>query len=201
MYCVFSKSVGCTFKAHLHSPTRQRLRHCCDITPKWVVKPFGSDTAATPLLPGVRVQTIMRGIYFGAIAQRRRSRWTLADQGFGEGGTPEFFPRFCQRSKVETGEWSEPILAGSRARLRALEALAFLTFKYAFSTFPGTFPSKYFLYLLGKLQNIYFNMKSSEHLSKCNFPFLYLRQSRVLICSFTFVWRYITLKARGLRPT
>ena len=33
---------------------------------------------------------------------------------------------------------------------------------------------------VGKLQNIYFNMKDSEHFSKCNFPILYLRQSRVL---------------------
>ena len=70
---------------------------------------------------------------------------------------------------------------GSRARLRALEALAFLTLKYAFSHFPDTFSSKYFMYLcVGKLQTIYFNMKDSEHFSKCNFPYLYLRQSRVL---------------------
>ena len=48
-------------------------------------------------------------------------------------------------------------------------------------TFPGTFSSKYFMYLcVGKLQNIYFNMKDSEHFSKCYFPFLYLRQSGVL---------------------
>ena len=33
---------------------------------------------------------------------------------------------------------------------------------------------------VGKLQNIYVNMKDSEHFGKCNFPFLYLRQSRVL---------------------
>ena len=31
-----------------------------------------------------------------------------------------------------------------------------------------------------KLQNIYFNMKDSDHLGKCNFLFLYLRQRRVL---------------------
>ena len=33
---------------------------------------------------------------------------------------------------------------------------------------------------MDELQNIYFNMKDSEHFGKCNFPFLYLRQSRVL---------------------
>ena len=71
---------------------------------------------------------------------------------------------------------------GSRDRLRALEALAFLILKYAFSTFPGTFSSNYFMYLcVGKLQNIYFNMKDSEYFGKCNFPFLCLRQSRVLV--------------------
>ena len=48
-------------------------------------------------------------------------------------------------------------------------------------TFPGTFSSNYLMYIcVGKLQNIYFNMKDSEHFGKCNFPFLYLRQSRVL---------------------
>ena len=49
------------------------------------------------------------------------------------------------------------------------------------STFPGTFSSNYLMYIcVGKLQNIYVNMKDSEHFGKCNFPFLYLRQSRVL---------------------
>ena len=33
---------------------------------------------------------------------------------------------------------------------------------------------------VGKLQNMYFNMKDSEHFSKYNFSFLYQRQSRVL---------------------
>ena len=41
-------------------------------------------------------------------------------------------------------------------------------------TIPATFSSNYLMYIcVGKLQNIYFNMK-------CNFPFLYLKQSRVL---------------------
>ena len=41
-------------------------------------------------------------------------------------------------------------------------------------TFPGTFSSNYFMYIcVDKLQNIYFNMKDSEHFGKCNFPFLY----------------------------
>ena len=49
------------------------------------------------------------------------------------------------------------------------------------STFPGTFSSNYLMYIcVGKLQNIFFNMKDSEHFGKCNFPFLYLKQSMVL---------------------
>ena len=41
-------------------------------------------------------------------------------------------------------------------------------------TFPGTFSSNYFMYIcVDKLQNIYFNIKDSEHFSKCNFSFLY----------------------------
>ena len=48
-------------------------------------------------------------------------------------------------------------------------------------TFPGMFSSNYLMYIcVDKLQNIYFNMKVSEHFSKFNFPFLYLKQSRVL---------------------
>ena len=48
-------------------------------------------------------------------------------------------------------------------------------------TFPGTFSLNYLMYIcVGKLQNIYFNMKDSEHFGKYNFPFLYLRQLRVL---------------------
>ena len=39
-------------------------------------------------------------------------------------------------------------------------------------TFPGTFSSNYLMYIcVDKLQNIYFNMKDSEHFSKCNFSF------------------------------
>ena len=48
-------------------------------------------------------------------------------------------------------------------------------------TFPGTFSSNYLLYIcVSKLQNIYVNMKDSKHFGKGSFPFLYLRQSRVL---------------------
>ena len=48
-------------------------------------------------------------------------------------------------------------------------------------TFPGTFSSNYLMYIcVDKLQNIYYNMKDSEHFGECNFPFLCLRQPRVL---------------------
>ena len=66
---------------------------------------------------------------------------------------------------------------GSRAYLRALEALAFLALKYAFSHFSWYFFFKIFYEPLCGYDKY---MKDSEHFSKCNFPFLYLRQSRVL---------------------
>ena len=37
---------------------------------------------------------------------------------------------------------------------------------------------------VGKLQNMYFNIKDSEHFSKCNFSFLYQRQSK----SYSFIY-------------
>ena len=40
------------------------------------------------------------------------SHKSLADPGFGQGEPRKFFPRFCQCSEVESGEQSEPILAG-----------------------------------------------------------------------------------------
>ena len=46
-------------------------------------------------------------------------------------------------------------------------------------TFTGIFSSNYLMYIcVDKLQNIYFNMKDTEHVA--NSIFLYLRQSRVL---------------------
>ena len=59
-------------------------------------------------------------------------------------------------------------------------------------TFPGTFSSNYFMYIcVDKLQNIYFNMKDSEHFSKCNFSFLYffhlLLFAETLLCKLG-VW-------------
>ena len=56
-------------------------------------------------------------------------------------------------------------------------------------TFPGTFSSNYLMYIcVDKLQNIYFNMKDSEHFGKCNFPFLLSETIKGLVCSFTFVY-------------
>ena len=54
------------------------------------------------------------------------------------GGAPEnvarIFSDVAQRSGASEASVNGP---GSRARLRALEALAFLSFKYAFSWFSG----------------------------------------------------------------
>ena len=46
--------------------------------------------------------------------------------------------------------------------------------------FPGTLSSNYRIYICVEKLQKNFNMKDSEHFCKCNFPFLYLRQSRVL---------------------
>ena len=64
-------------------------------------------------------------------------------------------------------------------------------------TFPGTF----LLYIsVGALTNIYFSMKDSDDLDKCNFPFIHLRKSKIFISSFCLVCRCIAVKARGLGP-
>ena len=82
----------------------------------------------------------------------------------------------------------------SRAHLRALGALAFLTLKYAFSHFSWYFFFKILMYIsVGTLTNIYFNVKDSDHLGKCNFAFLHMKKSRVFISLFGLVCRYITL--------
>ena len=48
-------------------------------------------------------------------------------------------------------------------------------------TFPGTFSSNSLMYIcVNKLQNIHFNMKDCDYFGKCNFSFLYLRQSLLL---------------------
>ena len=110
------------------------------------------------------------------------------------GGARNFcrdFADVAQRSRVSEASQYQ---LGSRARLRALEALAFLTMKYAFSHFSWYFVFKFLMYIcVGTLQNIYFNMKDSGHFDKCNFWFLYLRKSRVFSCSFGLICRYITL--------
>ena len=69
--------------------------------------------------------------------------WSLADPAFGQGGPQKFFPKFCQCIKAELGKLSEPISAGVKGLPRALEALAFLTIKYAFSHFSWYFSSNF----------------------------------------------------------
>ena len=60
---------------------------------------------------------------------------SLADPGFGRGGAENVAHNFAdvvQQSRASEASVNWP---GSRAHLRALEALAFLSFKYAFSWF------------------------------------------------------------------
>ena len=55
------------------------------------------------------------------------------DPGFGQGGAPASETESCRHSEAESRERSKHSAAGSRARLRALEAFGFLMLKYAFS--------------------------------------------------------------------
>ena len=106
---------------------------------------------------------------------------TSGSRIWSRGGPRKFLRDFADIEKQSQASKASQYWPGSRARLRALEALAFLTVKYAFSHFSGTFSSNYLMYIcVDELQNIYFNMNRFWTCGKCNFPFLYLRQSRVL---------------------
>ena len=98
------------------------------------------------------------------------------------GGPRNFFWDFADVLKRSRASEASQYWPGSRACLKALEAFAFLTIRYAFSHFSWYFFFKFFMYIcVGTLQNIYFNMKDSGHFDKCNFWFPYLRKSRVLV--------------------
>ena len=128
--------------------------------------------------------TNSKGIY--STSQRFDQHCTTTQLGR---GTRNIFQDFANVAMHSWPNKASQYSPGSRACLKVLEAFAFLTLKYAFSHFSGAFSSNYLMYIcVGKLQNIYFNMKDSEHFGICNFPFYNLRQSRVL-----FVCRYISL--------
>ena len=98
------------------------------------------------------------------------------------GGPRHFFRDFADVAKWSQASEASQYWPGSRARLRALEAIAFLTIKYAFSHFSWYFFFKFLMYIcIGTLLNIYFNMRDSGDFDKCNFWSLYLRKSRVLV--------------------
>ena len=70
---------------------------------------------------------------------------SLADPGFGQGGAPEiFFRDFADVVKQSQASEASQYWLGSRAHLRALDALAFLTVKYAFFHFSWYFFFKLF---------------------------------------------------------
>ena len=98
------------------------------------------------------------------------------------GGTRNVFRDFADVAPLSQASEASQYWLGSRACLRALEALAFLTIKYAFSHFSWYFFFKFLMYIcIGTLLNIYFNMRDSGDFDKCNFWSLYLRKSRVLV--------------------
>ena len=73
------------------------------------------------------------------------------------GGPHNFFRDFADVAKRSRASEVSQYWPGSRACLRALEAHAFLTLKYAFSHFSWYFFFKYFMYLcVGKLQKYVF---------------------------------------------
>ena len=120
--------------------------------------------------------------------------YTVADPGFGQGGGQKLSRDLADVAKRSRVSKASQYWLGSRACLRALGALAFLTLKYAFSHFSWYFFFKILMYIcVGTLTNIYFNMTDSDHLGKCNFAFLHMKKSRVFISSFGLVCRYITL--------
>ena len=125
----------------------------------------------------------------GGYPDQVRMRWpglgSLADPAFGQGGPRNFFRDFVDVAKQSQASRVSKYWPGSRARLRAMEALAFLTIKHAFSYFYWYFFFKFLCtFVWVTLQNIYFNMKDSGHFDKCNFWFLYLRKSRF----YLFIW-------------
>ena len=66
----------------------------------WIRSPYRTYS------PGTTLKQREWGIYW------EHTQSLLVDPGFGQGDLHKFFPRFCRRSKVESGEWSKPILAG-----------------------------------------------------------------------------------------
>ena len=74
------------------------------------------------------------------------SKSALADPGFNlvKGGGQNFFRDFADVVKQSRASEVSQYWRGSRARLRALEALAFLTLKHAFSNFSMYFFFKIF---------------------------------------------------------
>ena len=85
------------------------------------------------------------------------------------GGGRIFFWDFANIAKQNWVSEVSQYQPGSRAHLRVLEALEFLTIKYAFSYFSWYFFFKFLMYIcVGTSQN----MKDSGHFDKCNFWFL-----------------------------
>ena len=130
---------------------------------------------------------------FGLIAWNKVGI-TSGSRIWSRGGARIFCRNFADVAKRSRASEASQYWPGSRARLRALEALAFLTLKYAFSHFSWYFFFKFLMYIsVGALTNIYFSMKDSDNLDKCNFPFLYLRKSEVFISSFGLLCKCIAL--------
>ena len=101
------------------------------------------------------------------------------------GGPINFFRDFADIAKLGEPSKVYNIGQGPGPALGPWKLLHFWLSNMHSPTFPGTFSSIFLVHIcVGKLQNIYFNMKDSGHFDKCNFHFLYLKKSSV----YLFIW-------------
>ena len=99
-------------------------------------------------------------------------------------GPQKFFPRFCQRSEAKSCKQSKPILARVQDPPWGPGSSSIFNFQICILALFLVL----FLQIIGCtfvwVNHKKFNMKDSEHFGKYNFPFLCLRQSRVLFVHF-----------------
>ena len=152
-----------------------------------ITKYVGTNSAPSDCYEIFTCHNVELTLQLKAMSTSRSRIWS-------RGGPRNFSWDFADVAKRSRMSEASQYWRGSRAHLRALEALPFLAFKYAFSHFSWYFFFNFLMYIcMGTLTNIYFSMKDSDHLDKCNFPFLHLRKSKVFISSFAVLCRCITL--------
>ena len=118
--------------------------------------------------------------------------FSLAD--FVKGGAHKFFGDFADVVKRSQASKASKYLLGSRAHLRALKTLAFLTLKYAFSHFSWYFFFKLFnIHLCGWITKYLFQYERFWTFWEMQFSFSLSETIKSLVFSLTFVCWNITL--------